>query len=74
MIDYKNYKVWQKLHELAVKVYHATHTFPNTEQFILVSTELSFILKEEFVPLLNEIKKKLYALSKPLKKHFKFVA
>ncbi|MEZ4853202.1 four helix bundle protein [Flavobacterium sp.] len=37
MIDYKNYKVWQKSHQLVIDVYKLTGTFPKSEQFNLVS-------------------------------------
>ena len=37
MVDYKNYKVWQKSHELVIDIYQITSTFPKSEQFNLVS-------------------------------------
>ena len=37
MVDYKNYKVWQKSHELVLDIYQITSTFPKSEQFNLVS-------------------------------------
>ncbi len=37
MIDYRNYKVWQKSHELVISIYKITHQFPETEKFNLVS-------------------------------------
>jgi four helix bundle protein len=37
MVDYKNYKVWQKAHELVLDIYQITSTFPKSEQFNLVS-------------------------------------
>ncbi|WP_372935419.1 four helix bundle protein [Seonamhaeicola sp.] len=37
MVDYKNYKVWQKSHKLVIAIYHITNTFPKSEQFNLVS-------------------------------------
>ncbi|MCL6266791.1 four helix bundle protein [Flagellimonas myxillae] len=37
MVDYRNYKVWQKAHLLVIEVYRATGAFPQKEQFGLVS-------------------------------------
>jgi four helix bundle protein len=37
MVDYKNYKVWQKSHELVLDIYRITSSFPKSEQFNLVS-------------------------------------
>lgn len=37
MIDYRNYKVWQKSHQLVIDVYKLTETFPKNEQFNLIS-------------------------------------
>ncbi len=37
MVDYKNYKVWQRAHELVLDIYQITSTFPKSEQFNLVS-------------------------------------
>ncbi|WP_420603363.1 four helix bundle protein [Flagellimonas sp.] len=37
MVDYRNYKVWQKAHLLVIEVYQMTDTFPKKEQFGLVS-------------------------------------
>ena len=37
MVDYKNYKVWQKPHKLVISIYQITKTFPKSEQFNLVS-------------------------------------
>lgn len=37
MVDYRNYKVWQKAHLLVIEVYQITDTFPKKEQFGLVS-------------------------------------
>ncbi len=37
MIDYKNYKVWQRSHKLVLAIYSITDTFPKAEQFGLVS-------------------------------------
>lgn len=37
MIDYRNYKVWQKSHQLVIDIYKLTETFPKNEQFNLVS-------------------------------------
>ncbi|MDA8571749.1 four helix bundle protein [Flavobacteriaceae bacterium] len=37
MVDYKNYKVWQKSHKLVLDIYQITSTFPKSEQFNLVS-------------------------------------
>lgn len=33
MIDYKNYVVWQRSHQLVLDVYPATEKFPKSEQF-----------------------------------------
>ena len=37
MVDYKNYKVWQKSHDLVINIYQITSAFPKSEQFNLVS-------------------------------------
>lgn len=37
MVDYRNYKVWQKSHRLVIDVYKTTHSFPKSEQFNFVS-------------------------------------
>ena len=37
MVDYKNYKVWQKSHDLVIDIYQITSAFPKSEQFNLVS-------------------------------------
>ncbi len=37
MVDYKNYKVWQRSHDLVLKIYGATNQYPKSEQFGLVS-------------------------------------
>lgn len=37
MVNYKNYKVWQKSHKLVIAIYQITNTFPKSEQFNLVS-------------------------------------
>lgn len=37
MVNYKNYKVWQRSHDLVLKIYRATEQFPKSEQFGLVS-------------------------------------
>ena len=37
MVDYKNYKVWQKFHELVIDIYQITSTFPKSEQFNLIT-------------------------------------
>ncbi|HET8753760.1 MAG TPA: four helix bundle protein [Salinimicrobium sp.] len=37
MVDYRNYKVWQKAHQLVLDIYTATATFPSSEKFNLVS-------------------------------------
>lgn len=37
MINYKNYKVWQKSHSLVFDVYKTVSLFPKDEQFNLVS-------------------------------------
>ena len=37
MVDYKNYKVWQKSHDLVIDIYQITSPFSKSEQFNLVS-------------------------------------
>ncbi|MDT0642109.1 four helix bundle protein [Zunongwangia sp. F363] len=37
MVDYKNYKVWQKSHALVLEIYKITRTFPADEKFNLIS-------------------------------------
>jgi len=37
MVDYRNYKVWQKAHQLVLEIYSITNSFPKTEQFNLTS-------------------------------------
>lgn len=37
MVDYKNYKVWQRSHDLVLKIYGVTKQYPKSEQFGLVS-------------------------------------
>ena len=37
MIDYKNYKVWQKSHRLVIEIYKVTSNFPKAEQYNFVS-------------------------------------
>ncbi len=37
MQDYKELKVWQKAHNLTLKIYKATEIFPKSELFNLVS-------------------------------------
>ena len=37
MVDYRNYKVWQKSHQLVLCVYPITSSFPKSEQFNLVT-------------------------------------
>ncbi|WP_233164123.1 four helix bundle protein [Snuella sedimenti] len=37
MVDYKNYNVWQKAHQLVLSIYKITAQFPKSEQFNLVS-------------------------------------
>lgn len=37
MIDYRKYNVWQKSHQLVLKVYSLTKVFPKSEQFNLIS-------------------------------------
>lgn len=37
MKDFRDFKVWNKAHELVLAVYHATETFPKHEMFGLVS-------------------------------------
>ena len=37
MVDYKNYVVWQRSHQLVLDVYSATEKFPKSEQFGIAS-------------------------------------
>ncbi len=37
MVDYKNYKVWQKAHKLVLSIFKTTNAFPKSEQFNFVS-------------------------------------
>lgn len=37
MVDYRNYKVWQRSHLLVLEIYKVTLQFPKSEQFNLVS-------------------------------------
>lgn len=37
MVDYKNYKVWQRSHKLVLSIYSVTKKLPKTEQFGLIS-------------------------------------
>ena len=37
MVDYNNYKVWLKSHDLVIDIYQITSAFPKSEQFNLVS-------------------------------------
>ena len=37
MVDYRNYKVWQKSHRFVIEVYKVTATFPKSEQYNFVS-------------------------------------
>ncbi|MDT0689676.1 four helix bundle protein [Salegentibacter sp. F188] len=37
MVDYKNYKVWQKSHLLVLEIYKTTRDFPSSEKFNMVS-------------------------------------
>ena len=37
MANYKNYKVWEKSHELVLKIYKTTKGFPESEKYNLVS-------------------------------------
>jgi four helix bundle protein len=37
MEDFKNLKVWSKAHELTIKIYGRTRTFPNDEMYGLTS-------------------------------------
>lgn len=37
MIDYRNYKVWQKAHRLVIDVYKTTASFPKSEHYNFVS-------------------------------------
>ncbi|MCF6223868.1 MAG: four helix bundle protein [Flavobacteriaceae bacterium] len=37
MVNYKNYKVWQKSHNLVFEIYKILKVFPKEEQFNLVS-------------------------------------
>ncbi|MEM6895504.1 MAG: four helix bundle protein [Bacteroidota bacterium] len=37
MVNYKNYKVWQKSHQYVFKMYEITQGFPKSEQFNLIS-------------------------------------
>lgn len=37
MVNYKNYKVWQRSHNLVLKIYTITEQYPKSEQFGLVS-------------------------------------
>ena len=37
MVNYKNYKVWEKSHSLVFDIYKVLNNFPNEEQFNLTS-------------------------------------
>jgi four helix bundle protein len=37
MVNYKNYKVWQKAHSLVFDIYKEVNNFPNDEKFNLIS-------------------------------------
>lgn len=37
MVNYKNYKVWQRSHKLVLNIYLTTSKYPKSEQFGLVS-------------------------------------
>lgn len=37
MQDFKQLKVWEKSHLLALAIYQATHTFPSSEQYGLTN-------------------------------------
>ena len=37
MVDYRNYKVWQRSHKLVLEIYKVTRSYPSSEQFNLVS-------------------------------------
>jgi len=37
MVDYRNYKVWQRSHKVVLNIYSMTKTYPKSEQFGLVS-------------------------------------
>ena len=39
MVDYRNYKVWQKAHLLVIEVYQTTDVFPKKEQFLQTMIE-----------------------------------
>lgn len=37
MVNYKNYKVWQKSHKLVLEIYRVIKNYPDDEKFNLVS-------------------------------------
>lgn len=37
MVNYKNYKVWEKSHHLVLKIYDVTSSFPKSEMYNLTS-------------------------------------
>nr|WP_299337697.1 four helix bundle protein [Allomuricauda sp.] len=37
MVNYRNYKVWQRSHDLVLEIYRVTENYPESEQFGLVS-------------------------------------
>lgn len=37
MVNYKNYNVWKKSHELVIYIYNTTKNFPKSEQYNLTS-------------------------------------
>ena len=37
MQDYRDLKVWERSHQLAKEIYHATRTFPKSEEYGLTS-------------------------------------
>lgn len=45
MVDYKNYKVWQKAHSLVLKIYTTTNSYPDSEKYI-EETEADILLPE----------------------------
>lgn len=49
MVNYKNYKVWQRSHKLVLQIYSLIRKYPKTEQFGLISSgsahELDYLLR-----------------------------
>jgi len=37
MVNYKNYRVWQRSHKMVLTIYELTKSFPKSEQYGLVS-------------------------------------